>query len=162
LQLGFSEKLGATLDPTDVSVTPIGGGPAISPTSVSFSLSSKVASFSFGAALTSGVWRATLPAGSVADGDSNPIAAPFTSDFVLVRTSSTFALPAGTKKVNQLTIGGGGKLDVGTSTLVIDYTSTSVLPTIAAQVASGRNGGSWDGFPIVSSAAASAGGLTTL
>src|SRR5439155_13362654 len=139
----------------------IGGGSAISPSSVSFDLASKTATFNFPAgALANGVWRATLPAGAVNDAEGNLTTSPYVFDFVLVNSSGNFSLPSGATKVNQVMIGGGGKLNVGTSTLLVDYLAgSSPLATISGQIASGRNGGSWNGNGIVTSSATS---LTTL
>ena len=97
----------------------------------------------------------------MSDGDQNPTTTPYTLDFVLVNTGGTFALPAGTTTVNQLVIGGGSaQLNVGTSTLVVDYRGASPFAAINAQIVSGRNGGAWNGSGIVTTAAS--GSLTTL
>jgi hypothetical protein len=48
-----------------------------------------------------------------------------------------------------------GRFDLNDNDLVVDYTGTTVLPTIQALTASGRNDGAWNGVGINSSEAAS-------
>jgi hypothetical protein len=67
----------------------------------------------------------------------------------------------GTKSLSVV----GGKLDAGNNNLLIDYDSAgpSVLGDVQALIATGRNGGGWNGSTgIVSSAAGATGGLTAL
>jgi hypothetical protein len=62
-----------------------------------------------------------------------------------------------TSKVSSLTIAGGASptaaIDLGDNDLIIDYTGSSPLTTIAAQIASGFGAGSWNGNGIRSSIA---------
>ena len=54
----------------------------------------------------------------------------------------------------SLTLGAGGRLDLGTGDAILDYAGSSPLTEVAAWVASGCNGGAWDGAGIASIAAA--------
>jgi hypothetical protein len=45
-------------------------------------------------------------------------------------------------------------IDVWEHAIVVDYTGTTVLPTVRTAIVSARNGGAWDGFGITSSSAA--------
>jgi glucose/arabinose dehydrogenase len=56
-------------------------------------------------------------------------------------------------RISSLTIAGSGQLDLGNSDLAIDHDGSLSVSTIAALVASGYNGGTWDGPGIVASAA---------
>ena len=72
---GFSEKLAASLDLTDVSITPIGGGTTYSPINVSFNLSTKTATFNFanGDVFTiREVWPAVADAMGMEVGEDRP------------------------------------------------------------------------------------------
>ena len=64
---------------------------------------------------------------------------------------------AGTSNVKRLGISGGtapiARLDVTNNAFVVDYTDTSPLPTIQAQITSAYNGGAWNGNGITSSSA---------
>jgi hypothetical protein len=74
--------------------------------------------------------------------------APITGDVATLRfTGSGIAVKAG-----GLTIGAGGKLDLTTTNLVVDYSGPTPAETIRAYLTSGRNGGTWDGPGIDSSA----------
>jgi autotransporter-associated beta strand protein len=65
----------------------------------------------------------------------------------------------GTSVVKNLSIAGDAtptaKLDLGNNDLVVDYDATNPLATITAQIAAGRNGGSWNGNGIASDTAGS-------
>jgi hypothetical protein len=70
---------------------------------------------------------------------------------------------AGAGKVKALTLAGGTsptvKLDMTNNAMVIDYSGSSPLATIAAQIKAGYNNGSWTGNGITSSTAAANAGL---
>jgi hypothetical protein len=74
--------------------------------------------------------------------------APITGDVATLRfTGSGVAV-----KAAGLTIGAGGKLDLTTTNLVVDYSGPTPAETIRAYLTGGRNGGTWDGPGIDSSA----------
>ncbi len=79
---------------------------------------------------------------------------------------ATLAAPLST--IASLTIAGSpgawtGQLDLKNNTLLIDYGSGSdPVSTIRSYLASGYNGGAWDGFGIESSSAAASGGKYAL
>jgi hypothetical protein len=68
-------------------------------------------------------------------------------------------LPSGSpthySRLTQLAINSGGKFDLSDNDLIVDSTPIS---TIAAKIAAGFNGGSWNGAGITSSAAQASGG----
>jgi autotransporter-associated beta strand protein len=63
--------------------------------------------------------------------------------------------PATTSSVNltSLSITGNGVLDIGNNHLIITYGASDPITTIASYIASGYNGGNWNGPGIISSAA---------
>ena len=66
---------------------------------------------------------------------------------------------SGTSRVGSLSVAAGAKLDLGDNKLV----TTSAVSTIASLIASGRNGGTWNGSGIVTSqSAATSAGLTSI
>ena len=104
-------------------------------------------------------WSAVaIPGGAT----SVTIGGPATADSAfniaaLTLTGGTlqFAAGAGGFTVTSLTITGNAALDLGNNQLVINYGSnTDPISTIAGYLKSGRNGGSWNGAGILSSAAA--------
>ena len=56
--------------------------------------------------------------------------------------------------MNAIALNGTGKLDLADNSAIIDYTGTSPLATIQQRLASGYNGGAWNGLGIISSTAA--------
>jgi predicted outer membrane repeat protein len=89
-----------------------------------------------------------------------------------VAAGSTLALPHGNRTffVEQLDLGAGAKLDVGSNALCLDYSGASILGAwdglvytgVTGLIGSGRNSGAWDGSGIVTSMPDAADGLTTL
>jgi hypothetical protein len=67
---------------------------------------------------------------------------------------------AGASRVTTLTINTGGKLDVAARTMIVDYTGTSPLPALRAQLITGRNGGLWNGPGIMTSIASASPGYS--
>ena len=61
----------------------------------------------------------------------------------------------GTRVINTtgLNITGSGKLDLNDNDLLLDYTGATQYASIQAKIASGRNGGLWNGAGIISTAA---------
>jgi autotransporter-associated beta strand protein len=59
----------------------------------------------------------------------------------------------GTASMTSLSITGNGTFDVNNDTVVVTYTGSSPIASIAAYLASGYHGGAWNGTGIVSSAA---------
>jgi hypothetical protein len=59
-----------------------------------------------------------------------------------------------TLRTNGLTVDPAGKLDISNGAAIVDYTGTSPLPAIQADVIQGYNGGNWLGNGVTSSAAA--------
>src|SRR5207253_4448725 len=65
---------------------------------------------------------------------------------------------SGTSRVKSLLLARSGsawqsRLDLTNNHMVIDYSGASPLPTVADQIASGYNGGTWNGTGIISSSA---------
>jgi hypothetical protein len=74
-----------------------------------------------------------------------------------IGAGGTGILTPGANKVidtDGLSIAATGKLDLGDGSLIVDYTSSSPLLAVRAALASGRNGGAWNGNGINSSLAA--------
>jgi hypothetical protein len=65
---------------------------------------------------------------------------------------------AGTSVVNTLTTAGSGRVDVTDHGVVVDYTGTNPVATLRGYIATGRNGGFWNGAGIMSSLATNANG----
>jgi hypothetical protein len=65
--------------------------------------------------------------------------------------------PGGNKllALNSLAINGTGRFDLADNSAIIDYTGSSPIATIQQRLASGYNGGAWNGLGIISSTAAS-------
>jgi hypothetical protein len=63
---------------------------------------------------------------------------------------------AATSRVNTLSISGSGKMDLANNALVVDYTGSSPLSAIRANIISGYAGGAWTGNGLTSSSAAAA------
>jgi hypothetical protein len=70
--------------------------------------------------------------------------------------------------IKSLSVGGGGKLDLGDNKMIVDYSGASPIGSwtgsaydgITGLIQSGRNGGAWNGNGIITSAAS--GDFTTL
>ena len=165
IALSFNEPVGS-LDASDLSIAPQGGGgAAFSPDHVTFNSGTKTATFTFDSPVADGIYHASIAPGTVTDDAGNVLESGFAFDFVLVNAGVHWSLPSASgsaSKVNQIAIGNGGQLDVGTSSLVIDYSAggSSPLASITSLIASGRNGGGWNGSGIVTSMAS--GSFTTL
>lgn len=76
----------------------------------------------------------------------------------LASTARASIVPHGTAAARVLTVDGltlasDATLDVGDNTLVVNYTGTSPAAAIRAALATGRNGGLWNGAGIASTAA---------
>jgi hypothetical protein len=56
--------------------------------------------------------------------------------------------------VTSLSITGAGRLDLTDNAMIVDHAGVTPISSIRALLASGFNGGSWDGFGIISSSAA--------
>ena len=71
-------------------------------------------------------------------------------------SGGTLQLAAGTglAQMTSLSITGGGTLDVNNNRFILSYTGISPISTIASYIASGYDGGAWNGAGIGSSAAA--------
>ncbi len=67
----------------------------------------------------------------------------------LYQTPGNFAV-----RTNSLSVEASGKLDISNGGLIVDYTGTSPLPAVRADVTQGYNGGNWQGNGITSSVAA--------
>jgi autotransporter-associated beta strand protein len=59
----------------------------------------------------------------------------------------------GLEQMTSLAISGSGALDIANNHLILTYTGTSPIATIAAEIVSGYNGGTWNGPGILSSMA---------
>jgi hypothetical protein len=128
----FSEGV-ISIDEADLVIEPVHpAGSNVTPSSFDYGSISATAIFLFTPGLASGLYRAFIAAGAVTDDAGNPLATGAEHVFIHVAAGDFLALPAGTRKVNQLAIAPTGQLDLGTSSLVIDYDSTSPL-------------GSWNG-----------------
>jgi hypothetical protein len=92
---------------------------------------------------------ATTPWQVTAEG--GPYARVASADFTTVRLTDDGACGVRTESIE---VGTTGKLDIGDDSLVIDYSGTTPLAQVAALVSSGYNGGAWNGYGIISSAAA--------
>jgi autotransporter-associated beta strand protein len=66
---------------------------------------------------------------------------------------TTLAKNGGASQVNSLTISGSGTLDITNNHIIIDYTTSDPISTIAGYLKSGYNGGAWNGPGIISSTA---------
>jgi autotransporter-associated beta strand protein len=64
--------------------------------------------------------------------------------------------------LSALNIATGGKIDLATNKLVLNYGVTDPIANIAANIASGYNAGAWSGPGITSTAAAAGGGKFSL
>jgi hypothetical protein len=62
--------------------------------------------------------------------------------------------PAGTSKVNHLSIDGQGQLDLADNALIVDYTGASTINDIRSYLRSAYAGGAWNGPGLTSSSAA--------
>jgi autotransporter-associated beta strand protein len=73
-----------------------------------------------------------------------------------IGSSGTVRLASNTglATLSSLSISVGGTLDIINNHVILNYTGTSPLPAIIAEVNQGRNGGTWTGTGITSSAAA--------
>ncbi len=56
-------------------------------------------------------------------------------------------------QLSSLSISGGGQLDINNNHVIISYSSSDPIATIAGYLASGYNGGNWNGTGIISSTA---------
>jgi hypothetical protein len=74
-------------------------------------------------------------------------------DDVIVNSGATVALTATTQKLSSLAINGSGTLDLRDSDLILDYTGASPLASIQTLINTARNGGTWTGSGLTSSAA---------
>ena len=81
-----------------------------------------------------------------------------------VPDGQTLNLPAGgrTYVVEQLSIGTNATLNLADNDLIIDYTDVSSVDGMTSLIATGRNGGAWNGQGLVTSMADAKKELTTL
>jgi polygalacturonase len=78
-------------------------------------------------------------------------------EFVTIPATANVVLQGpGTYKAGALTIQSGGSLDMTDAALLIDYTGSDPIASIASYIQSGFNGGAWNGPGIFSSAVAAA------
>jgi len=80
------------------------------------------------------------------------------NDGTLILSDATLQLAAGagTSSLSSLTIEGTGRLDLASNTLMMNYgQSATPVASIAGYLASGYNGGAWNGSGIISSTVAS-------
>jgi hypothetical protein len=84
VRLLFSSNVAATLSVTDLPLQNLTTGQNIVPQSLELSGGATEATWSFASILPDGNYRATLPAGSVADTYGNPLAADFMFDFFVL------------------------------------------------------------------------------
>ncbi|HEX4055154.1 MAG TPA: PEP-CTERM sorting domain-containing protein [Tepidisphaeraceae bacterium] len=66
---------------------------------------------------------------------------------------------SGVSQIDSLTIDSGSTLDITNNRLILSNTDSSIQTTILGYLASGYNGGHWNGTGIISSTAASGSGL---
>jgi hypothetical protein len=62
-----------------------------------------------------------------------------------VTAGATPGLPAGTSKVNSITINTSGRVDLTNNGLIVDYTGASPATTLRGLLATGRSTGTWFG-----------------
>jgi hypothetical protein len=101
------------------------------------------------AALPSGRYRAVLAGGVARDAVGNVMEDPASFDFLYVSSGGTLMLESGFNTVNQIVIRDGGRLDIGTDGVALDYTGASPFGTwngsaysgLSGSVASGKNQG---------------------
>ena len=108
--------------------------------------------------------KVTVQAGetvALADGNAAPGGALYVRDLAM-EAGSTLDLAHLNLHVSGV-LANAGTLDLTTSNLVVDYDTTSPMAAIAAMVASGLSGGTWNGMGITSAdAAAEPDGLTAV
>lgn len=141
--------------PANLTVTNVLTHASVAVAGVSFD--GNMITFTLPTSLASGVYRFTLPAGQALNVSGTGNASPYTFAVALVRAGQTLQLPVTPTPlvVQQLSIDTGAALDLGEGALLLDYDGPSPAAQIRAMLASGRNGGTWNGADIVSSAAAS-------
>jgi hypothetical protein len=87
IRFNFSEVVGASLDPTDLSVTDLLGGPAIAPVASGYGSDPEVGEFIFDGLLPDSRFRATLS--GLTDHAGNPLASAAPFDFLFYRGDAT-------------------------------------------------------------------------
>jgi hypothetical protein len=149
LTYAFNANVSAFLSQGSLSITAIAGGSAISPTAYAYNTATNTAEFTLPSSIPAGIYQATL------------LNQNFT--FLIVPDSSTFILPGNsqTYTLQQLLLGASATLDIGNNTLIVQYTSSSPINSIAAAISSGYNAGQWNGAGIISSNAEADSSATT-
>jgi ELWxxDGT repeat protein len=160
LRVTFSENVSGTLDASDLALTNLTTGqtvPAVSVT-VSFDAATRTASFTFPGlargALPDGNYRATLPAGSLADRWGNAMAGPAAFDFFVLAgdinrdravNGTDFAILAGNFGKTGMTfaqgdLNGDGRVDGSDFAILAGNFGKSLpAPPAAATVAAAVN-----------------------
>ncbi len=106
-----------------------------------FLFDGSTATFTLASALASGVYSISLPASGAVNVSDTSLPAMFTFNVAIVHAGQTFSLSSLNTsvpvKVQQLLIESGGTLDVGSNSLIVDYTGASPLSSIAGLLQSG-------------------------
>ena len=160
----FDEDVSDSIAAADLTLMRVddGAGATFTPQWFAPHVASGSATATFAASLPPGIYEARLNAAGVTDAWGNALAAPQMLRIVHVPAGQTFALPGDTV-VHDISV--VGRLDLGTSELIVDYDGAggaSPYSNVAALIAAGHNGGGWDGQGIVTSAPDAGGGLTAL
>jgi hypothetical protein len=78
INVHFSEQVGPSVQPNDLTITPTGGGAALNPASVGYDSSTRTATFTFNAPLPDGIYHAAIS--GISDGDANVMVADYAFD----------------------------------------------------------------------------------
>jgi hypothetical protein len=129
-----------------------------------FTVDGDVLTLSLPSTLASGAYQLTLPAGAVENASAIVNSTSTIDTILLIRAGQTWSLPPAETGlvVNSLVFGAGGTLDVGNSTLSVQYSNAAdPAGTIAQLIATGYNNGTWTGTGITSANAAADTSATT-
>jgi hypothetical protein len=157
----FDQNVGASIERTDLKLRSLDGSNAIvaGANTATYDTLNNSATFAFSTALASGLFRLSLVHAGILNTVGNSLDATKVLDVAYVGQGKTVGLPAGTTRVNAVSV--AGRLDVGTNALVVDYAGPSLLGAagtpgsgVARLIASGFAAGSWNGSGIITSVGA--------
>jgi hypothetical protein len=110
---------------------------------------------------------ATISGAVTGNGSMNVSGGSFTASSIrqnaITVSGGLVRIRAGANSVSvlkSLSTSGAGKLDLADNDLVIDYSASSPIASIRAQLAAAYNGGAWDGNGLISSTAAAQASLS--
>ena len=158
IHLVFSESV-TLASPSGVSITELVSGNFVAPEHFDAQLGNTV---NFGlSSPADGIYSVMLPASSVHDHSNNALTSNVLFTFLLIAGGDTLVLPStsSTYSISQMYMGSAATLDIKNDT--INYAggdpgawNGTAYTGVSGLIASGRNGGSWNGTGIISSSPA--------